>query len=63
MKSISSALDAHLKLEVTTLCTCWRIERTDGKVFGFTDLDRDITFNGIPYESQSSYNRTAITGR
>jgi hypothetical protein len=62
MKSISSALDAHLKLEVTTLCTCWRIERTDGKVFGFTDLDRDITFNGIPYESQSSYNRTAITG-
>lgn len=60
MKSISVALDNHLKQEVTTLCTCWRVERLDGTVLGFTDFDQDLLFNGVLYESQHGYNRTAI---
>lgn len=48
--------------EVTTLCTCWKIVRRDGKTFGFTDHDQDIYFNGLVYECDTGYNRTAITG-
>jgi hypothetical protein len=62
MKTISAALDGHLNLEVTTLCTCWRIERTDGVVLGFTTLDQDIFYNGVNYESQFGYSRTALSG-
>ena len=30
MKTVSTALAAHLAQPVTTLATCWRITRTDG---------------------------------
>ena len=32
MKSVSGALATHLAGAVTTLATCWRVERTDGAV-------------------------------
>ena len=40
MKTLSPALQAHLDSGATTLAWCWRIERADGVVFGFTDHDR-----------------------
>ena len=45
MKSISAALTAHLGLNSTTLAVLWKVKRTDGQVFGFTDHDKDITYN------------------
>lgn len=60
MKTLSAALGSHIELEVTTLCTCWRIVRTDGHVFGFTDHDVDLVFENELYESETGYNRTAI---
>ncbi len=60
MKEISAALDAHLAQEVTTLATCWRIVRTDGRVFGFPDHDRDLVLDGETYRAASGYSRTAI---
>lgn len=64
MKTITPALDAHLSSEVTNLCTCWKIVRLDGTVFGFTDHDMDLTFDDghgpLLYESDTGYNRTAI---
>lgn len=53
MKSFSPALAAHLTGGVTTLCTCWRIERSDGTVLGFTDHDRAIAFDGVSHEPES----------
>ncbi len=50
MKSFSPALAAHLVGGVTTLCTCWRVERGDGIVLGFTDHDRKISFDGVEHE-------------
>lgn len=41
-KAISSALEAHLALETTSIATCWRITRTDGVVFRFTTNTRDV---------------------
>ncbi len=61
MKSASSALQAHLAGETTTLATCWRIIRTDGRTFFFTDHDRDLEFEGDVYRAKSGYSRTAIS--
>lgn len=60
MKNIPAPLATHIALEVTTLCTCWKIIRQDGEVFGFTDHDVDLTVDGLDYESETGYNRTAI---
>ena len=45
---------------VTTLATCWRITRTDGVVFRFTDHDRDLVVDGEVYAASAGYSRTAI---
>ena len=60
MKSTSTALPNHLSGPVTTLATCWRITRVDGREFFFTDHDRDLVFDGDFYKASSGYSRTAI---
>jgi uncharacterized phage protein (TIGR02218 family) len=50
MRPLSGALQAHLDGRVTTLCRCFRLERTDGMVLGFTDHDRPIVFDGTAFE-------------
>jgi len=60
MKSISSTLAAHLALEVTSLATCWRLIRTDGTEFYFTDHDVDLVVDGNRYKASSGYKRTAV---
>jgi hypothetical protein len=60
VKSVSAALAAHLAGAVTTLATCWRITRTDGAEFFFTEHDRDLAFEGNLYRASSGYSRTAI---
>lgn len=52
MKSLG-ALQGHLLSGATTLAWCWRITRADGEVFGFTDHDRELTFDGTTFESES----------
>ena len=61
MKSSTTAMNNHLAQEVTTLCTCWKIVRQDGVVFGFTDHDRDLQIDDQLYECEWGYNRTALT--
>ncbi len=53
MKSLPSGMQAHLDSGATTLCWCWRVTRADGVVLGFTDHDRDVTFNGVAHEAQA----------
>lgn len=47
-----------LRRDCTTLCHCWRVERRDGRVFGFTDHDRPLTVAGQAYEPQSGFTQT-----
>jgi hypothetical protein len=61
MKVVSTALAVHLTGPVTTLATCWRISRTDGVVFRFTDHDRDLVVEGEVYQANGAYSRTAIS--
>lgn len=51
MREISPALQAHLDSGATTLCTCWRVTRTDGIVLGFTDHDRMLNFDGTDFDA------------
>lgn len=53
MKTLPSGLAAHVASGATTLCWCWRLIRRDGAVQGFTDHDRDVTFDGTTFEAAS----------
>jgi hypothetical protein len=61
MRTLSSALAAHLSGEATTLCRCWSLTRRDGAVLGFTDHDRDLAFDGILYRAGSGLEAAEAT--
>lgn len=61
MKSLDADLLAHNSGDVTTLATLWKITRRDGAVYGFTDHDQPITYDGQDYEPSSAYDASAIT--
>jgi uncharacterized phage protein (TIGR02218 family) len=60
MKPTSPALAAHIAGEVTTLATCWRLERADGWVRGFTDHDRELVVDGLTYVASTGFLPSAI---
>lgn len=60
MKSLDPDLQAHLDTGVTTLALCWRIERSDGTVFGFTEHDRPLVFGGTEYEPETGFTASDI---
>ena len=60
MKTLPSGLQAHLDSGATTLCWCWRLTRRDGAALGFTDHDRDITFDGTTFEAAAGFTASEI---
>ena len=60
MRTISTALSNHLAGDVLTVATLWKIVRTDGQTFGFTDHDQDVTVGGITYASTGGHTSSAI---
>ncbi len=60
MKTLPTGLEAHLLSGATTLCWCWRLTRRDGTKFGFTDHDRDLTFEGTTFEAASGFTASEI---
>jgi len=60
MKNLSPALQAHLDEGTTTLAWVWRIARTDGAVFGFTDHDRTLSFDGTAFEPESGLTASEV---
>jgi len=57
---VQPALEAHLKSGLTTVARCWGIERTDGRRFGFTDHDLDLSFDGHVFKAQTGLTSTAL---
>ncbi len=49
MVGLGEALQAHLDSGATTLCRCWLVTRRDDVVYGFTDHDMDLTFDGVTF--------------
>jgi uncharacterized phage protein (TIGR02218 family) len=65
MRTIDPGLAAHVAAGVTSLCRCWRLTLGDERVLGFTDHDRDVTFDGVTYEPESGFDaseETSATG-
>ena len=60
MRTLDPTFEAHLKSGATTLATCWRIERRDGIVLGFTDHDRTLLFDGVTYVPETGADAAAI---
>ncbi len=60
MRKIGDAMKAHLASGATTLARCWKLTRADGQVMGFTDHDRDLSFDGVVYRAGSGLDAGAL---
>jgi len=61
MRVLPPGLEAHLQSGATTLCWCWRLERRDGQILGFTDHDQDLQFDGVMYEAEAGMTASELT--
>ena len=53
-------LHAHLATGVTTVARAWAVTRRDGAVFGFTDHDRELTFDGVVFKAETGLSARAL---
>ena len=60
MKYLPVGMQAHLNDGTTTLAWCWRIERADGAIFGFTDHDHALEIAGTAYEPDTGFAASEI---
>lgn len=60
MRDLSPALQAHLDGGVTTLARCWKLVLADGRVLGFTEHDRDLSFGGVTFRAATGFAASAI---
>jgi uncharacterized phage protein (TIGR02218 family) len=60
MKILPPGLQEHLDSGATTLAWCWRLTRQDGVRLGFTDHDRDLTFDGTTFEAATGFTASEI---
>lgn len=62
MRVLPGALQAHLDGGATTLCWCWRLTKVDGVKLGFTDHDRDLSFDGTTFAAATGFTGSEIAG-
>ncbi len=55
MRTLPDGLQAHLDGGATTLCRCWKLAPHNGPAMGFTDHDRDLSFNGVQFEAAAGF--------
>lgn len=60
MLDISTEFDAHISSGSTTLCTCWKLTRSDGQALGFTDHDCILSFDGQSYDPMTGWQGSAV---
>lgn len=60
MQDLGESFRTHLASGATTLCRCWAVTRRDGVVLGFTDHDRDLSFDGIAFRAHSGLTASAL---
>jgi uncharacterized phage protein (TIGR02218 family) len=56
----AAGLEAHLASGTTGVCRCWKLERTDGVRFGFTDHDRALAFDGVTFKPETGLSAAAL---
>lgn len=60
MKTLPAGLQASLASGATTLCTCFRVTRRDGEVFGFTDHDLALAFDGVDFQPETGFSGSDV---
>lgn len=60
MRDISVEMQARLYSGATFMCRCWMVERRDGVRFGFTDHDRDLSFDGMEFRADSGMDSSVL---
>lgn len=60
---ISAELLAHYASGAETTARLWKVTRRDGEVFGFTDHDKAITYDGVTYAATSAFDPSAVSTR
>ena len=58
--AISTALQAHLDGELTTLAWLVKITRTDSVTKAFTTFDQNITLGGVTYKADGAFTPSAL---
>ncbi|AHM04750.1 GTA FAD/FMN-containing dehydrogenase [Roseibacterium elongatum DSM 19469] len=57
----AAGLDAHLSTGATNVARCWTLTRTDGARYGFTDHDRDLSFDGVTFRAGTGLSAAALS--
>lgn len=60
MAGMSQAFQSHVQSGLTTLCRAWAITRTDGVVYGFTDHDQTLQFDGYSFKAGTGLTALAL---
>lgn len=60
MTAITEELASHLATTCTTLCHCWKVKRSDGVAFGFTDHDEPLEVDGFPYQPETGFTQSEV---
>jgi uncharacterized phage protein (TIGR02218 family) len=56
----ADALHAHLSTGLTTVARCWEVRRRDGRRYGFTDHDLDLTFDDLVFRADTGMSAAAL---
>lgn len=54
------SLQDHLAGGLTTVCRAWAVTRRDGAVFGFTDHDEALSFEGVVFKADTGLTASAL---
>lgn len=57
----AEALHAHLADGIGTVARAWAVTRRDGTVYGFTDHDLDLQFDGIVFKAETGLAAKALS--
>lgn len=60
MKTFPPGLQDHLDAGATTLAWCWKVERRDGIVLGFTDHDLDLSFDDVTFAAATGFTASEV---
>lgn len=63
MKNIPIKLLDHYKSEVNTIAILVKIKLKDGSELGYTDIDENITFDGLLYKKSSGISPSALSSQ
>lgn len=59
-KTVPTAMQNDLDGRATHHCFCWQVTRGDAQTFGFTDHDRNLTFDSTTFVAETGLTPSAI---